>query len=194
MPTVDSTMDVELAPRENDTRTRLQKASENLDRAYVWNPNRKGFVHHQFGVTNRKFTGCTDLLFSIIFGCTQLILTALVYVSSLDYAPTLGIENMMVVLISCSTYRFLVHMIGPFIREDVIWWNKFVSRMIFPNVATIVIWVIFLQPPLLLSAVTRVFNTMTIGAPGAAPAPSPVSTTFLIPTKDYIMLTVSMII
>lgn len=167
---------------------------QRLEKSYVWNANKQGTLGTTLGIKNTRLcTGQADFIVSFVFGCTQLILTALVYVSSLDYASTLGIENMMVVLICCSTYRFLVHLLGPFIREDVIWWNKFVSRMIFPNVATIVIWVFFLQPPLLFGAVAQMFNA-TNGAPGAAPSPSPVGTTFLIPTTDYIMLTVSMII
>jgi hypothetical protein len=83
-------------------------------------------------------------------------------------------------------------MLGPLIREDVIWWNRFVSRMIFPNVATIVIWVILLQPPPLYKMLMQVaLSGNLLGA--ANPVPT-TGTTFLIPNKDFIMLTVSMLI
>jgi len=145
-------------------------------------------------VTNRLKYGYCDYVSSLVFGSFQLACTVFIYMNSAkNYAEDLGITNLMIVLLACSCYRFLVHVIGPFIREDVIMWNRFVSRMIFPNVATIVIWFMFLTPPTLLESTVVAINFVTGGNSTALTLPTH-GTNFLIPNLDFALLTASMIV
>lgn len=149
-------------------------------------------------LTARRMAVGWDVVFSVILGATQLALTVYVYTNSVNYASDLGLTNVMIVLLACSCYRFLIHLIGPFIREDSILWNRFFGRMIFPNVATIAIWFILLMPPTLL---VNSLNALAVFAASNSNSSTPVSlqlpthgTTFLIPTTDFILLTVSMLV
>lgn len=106
------------------------------------------------------------------------------------YAEGLGLSNIMVILLVSSVFRFLIHVGGVFIREDVILWNRLVSRMIFPNVATIIIWFICLQPPKLMMNALSAMNFVT---GGNSTLPN-WDGTYLIPDTDFYLMTAAMIV
>lgn len=106
------------------------------------NPDKRRF----FNTTNRKNATMFDIGTNVCLALTQFILILIAYLDAKEYSYWAVYKNHFAVLIACASYRLAVKSFSPFIREDAILWNRFVGRLIFPNVAMIAIWVIFITP------------------------------------------------
>lgn len=186
------TADVEKAPYGTDPLGEKYNSSfdKALGRGYIVNGNKasnlfeRGFPLGKQGFSSRRQAAQWDFYTSVILACLQVSATAVVFAHALnDWGSKLGLTNVAIVLMVCSIYRFFVHIVGPFIREDVVMWNRFVSRMIFPNVATIVIWFIFLQPATIDKKLAQAANINITTYPN-----------FLIPDLDFALATVAMLV